>query len=135
MAEGRRTGIGYYLAAAFLVVLLLAAVGFVVAMVTRPGVEPAQVVVVTDQAPVACPVSQKGTTCFDTQVTNTGGSSGSFVCRLDAAGDTGATFADGATSKVLTVGPDESVHVVSAVTAPGTNPPTAPRVLCTEVNR
>lgn len=132
MAE-RRTGIGYYIAAALLVVLVLAAVGFFVAMLVRPGVEPAQAIVVTDQAPVACPVSQKGTTCYDTQVSNTGGSSGTFVCRLVAAGDTGATFADGATSKEVTVGPDESVHLVSAVTAPGTSPASAPRVLCTEV--
>ena len=134
MTDGRRTGIGYYAAAALLIVLVLGAVGFVVAMLLRPGVEPPNAIVVTDQAPVACPIDQKGTTCYDTQVTNNGGSDGTFSCRLLPAGDTQVAFADGASVKQVTVGPDESVHLTSAVTAPGSSSAAAPRVLCTEVS-
>jgi hypothetical protein len=133
MAESRRTGVGYFVAAGLLIVLLIAAVGLIVAMLTRPGVEPPQVIVVTDRASVPCPIDHKGTTCYETQITNTGGSAGTFACQMDAAGDTQATFAEGTTSKQVTIGPDESVHVVSAVTAPGVNPAAAPRVLCTEI--
>jgi hypothetical protein len=132
MNEDRRTGAGYYIAAAALVVLLVAAVTFVVAMVLRPSVAPPEAVVVTDRAPVACPIDHKDTTCFDTTVTNSGGSEGTFSCRLDATGDTEATFTDGMTIKQVTVGPNESVHVVSTVTAPGVSPAAAPRVLCTD---
>jgi hypothetical protein len=133
MSETRRTGFGYYLAATVLIVLVLAAIGFVVAMILRPGVAPPQVLVVTDQAPIACPVAQKGTTCYDTQVTNSGGSEGTFSCRLVPQGDTQATFEDGALIKQVTIGPNQGVHVVSAVTAPGTSPVSAPRVSCAEL--
>src|SRR5262245_35688538 len=133
MSESRRAGFGYYVAAAVLIVLLLAAVWFIVAMIGRPGVEPPQVLVVTDQSSVPCPITQKGTTCFDTQVTNSGGSAGTFSCRVEGQGDTQATFADGTEIKQLTIGPEESVHVVSAVTAPGVSSASAPRVLCTDL--
>jgi len=133
MSESRRASFGYYVAAAVLIVLLAAAVWFVVAMIRRPGIEPPQVLVVTDQASVPCPISEKGTTCFDTQVTNSGGSTGTFSCRVEAEGDTEATFADGSQIKQLTVGPEESVHVVTAVTSPGVSSASAPRVLCTDL--
>jgi len=134
MSERQRSGAGYYLAASLFILLLLAAVAFVVAMVLRPSVEPAQAIVVTDRAPVACPVDRKGTTCYDTLVTNTGGAQGTFSCRLLPAGDTEATFSDATTAKQVTLGASESVHVVSEVTAPGTTPASAPRVLCTTVD-
>jgi hypothetical protein len=133
MNERRRTGLGYYVAAAALVVLVVGAVGFVVAMIMRPSIEPPMALVVTDQAPVPCQTPEKGTTCFDTQVTNSGGSEGTFSCRVDAQGGTQATFDDDSQIKQVTVGPNESVHVVSAVTAPGVSAATAPRVLCVDL--
>jgi hypothetical protein len=133
MAETRHTGAGYYVAATVLIVLLLAAIGFIVGMVLRPSVAPPEALVVTDRASVACPIDHKNTTCYDTQITNSGGSEGTFTCRLDAAGDTEATFADGLLIKQVIVGPSQSVHLVAAVTAPGVSPASAPRVLCTDL--
>jgi hypothetical protein len=131
MTEARKTGAGYYVAAMLLIALLVAAVALVAAMMLRPGAEPANAIVVTDRAPVPCPTAQKDTTCFESQVTNTGGSDGLFTCHPDASGDTTVTFADGTSFKQISVGPDESVHVTSAVTANGTTPASAPRMLCT----
>jgi hypothetical protein len=134
MSEERRTGTGYYVAAALLIVLLLTAIWLIVAMVMRPSIAPPEVIVITDRAAVSCPTAQKGSECYDTQVTNTGGSVGTFACRVDGTGDTQATFSDGLTVKQVTVGPNESVHVVSTVTAPGVSPTAAPHVLCTDVS-
>ena len=130
--EQRRASAGYYLAAAALVLLVLVAIGLIVGMAMRPAAEPASALVVTDQASVPCPAGVENATCYDTQITNNGGSTGTFVCGLDPSGDTQATFASGQGTERPTLGPNESIHVVTVVTTPGTDEPAPPRVLCTD---
>jgi len=129
----RRSNAAPYIAIAVLVALLLSAGGFVVAMVMRPTVTPASAMVATDRVPIECAEPQRDTTCFDTQVTNQGSESSGFSCRLSAYGDTSATFADGAPTYELTLGPSEAAHITAVVTAHGNVEAVAPRMACMPV--
>ena len=122
-----------YIAIAILAVLIVTAVGFVVAMWMRPTVTPATALVATDRVAIPCSDQQRDTTCFDTQITNQGSEASGFSCRLTAYGDTSATFADGAPTSELTLGPSEAAHVTAIVTAPKGVEAVAPRVTCTPV--
>ena len=124
---------GPYIAIAVLVVLLVTAVGFVVAMWMRPTVVPASAVVATDRVPIACTTPERDTTCFDTQIANQGSEPSGFSCQVIAYGDTAATFSDGAPTNELTLGPNESAHIGTIVTAHGDVEPVAPRVQCAPV--
>jgi hypothetical protein len=124
---------GPYVAIAVLVALLVAAIGFVVAMVMRPNVVPATALVATDRVPITCASTQKDTTCFDTQISNQGTLASGFTCQVVAYGDTAATFADGAPTYELTLGPSESAHIGTIVTAHGDVEAVAPRVQCAPV--
>lgn len=124
---------GPYIAIAVLVVLLVTAVGFVVAMWMRPTVVPASAVVATDRVPIACKTHERDTTCFDTQVANQGSEPSGFSCQVIAYGDTAATFSDGAPTNELTLGPNESAHIGTIVTVHGDVEPVAPRVQCAPV--
>ena len=124
---------GPYIAIAVLVALLVTAVGFVVAMWMRPTVVPASAVVATDRVPIACTTNERDTTCFDTQIANQGTEASGFSCQVIAYGDTAATFSDGAPTNELTLGPNESAHIGTIVTAHGDVEPVAPRVQCAPV--
>jgi hypothetical protein len=132
MATERSTG--PYVAIAVLVALLVTAVGLVVAMWMRPTVVPPSAVVATDRVPIACATHERDTTCFDSQVANQGSESSGFSCQVIAYGDTAATFADGAPTNELTLGPNESAHIGTIVTAHGDVEPVAPRVQCAPVH-
>ncbi len=125
--------LGPYVAIAVLVVLLLAAIAFVVAMVMRPSVVPTTALVATDRVPVTCTSPQKDTTCFDSQISNQGTLASGFSCQVVAYGDTAATFADGAPTYELTLGPSESAHIGTVVTTHGDVEAVAPRVQCAPV--
>lgn len=130
MSEQHRTGVGYYVAAALLIALLVTAVGLVVAMAMRPAAAPPQAVVATGRAAIDCEVPSQGVTCFDTLVTNTGGSDGIVACGLDPAEGTDATFATGGTTQRFPLGSSESVHLVTQVTTTGASSAAAPHMLC-----
>ena len=83
--------------------------------------------------PIACTTHERDTTCFDTQIANQGSEPSGFSCQVIAYGDTAATFSDGAPTTELTLGPNESAHVGTIVTAHGDVEPVAPRVQCAPV--
>ena len=119
-----------YISIAVLAVLLVTAVGFVVALWMRPTVTPATALVATDRVPTTCTAPKRDTTCFDTQITNQGSEASGFSCRVTAYGDTAATFGDGAPTYELTLGPSESLHVATIVTVTAGVDAVAPRVSC-----
>jgi hypothetical protein len=126
----RRTTPGYYVAVVILAGLVVAAIVLVVAMVLRPGVPGASVLAVTDRAPIACVRDKANTTCFETQVTNNGGSDSMFRCEVRSTGDGQASFASGSTSTEILLGVDQSVDLHSEVVSAGGVDPIAPSVTC-----
>ena len=130
MSEQRATSTGYYIAAAALIVLLIGAIGLIVAMAVRPSPSPPQATVVTTRDPIDCDVPSKNVTCFDSLVTNTGGSDGDVSCRLDTSGGADATFASGGTAQRFPLGAAESTHVVTTVTTSDSATAQTPRVIC-----
>ena len=53
------------------------------------------------------------------QIANQGSEPSGFSCQVIAYGDTAATFSDGAPTNELTLGPNESAHIGTIVTAHG----------------
>ena len=130
MSSDRQASPTYYVAVAFMVALLMAAGGLLVAMAMRPGVSPAAVEVRTSVVSSACPVEKRNTTCFDAKVTNTGSEAGQFDCRVIAFGATEATFASGDPAIRITLSGQETLTLTTEVTANRDGPATAPRVQC-----
>ena len=125
----RRTSPGYYAAVGILALLLIAAMGFVVAMALRPSPAPATASVSTTRTAVDCPAGTGRATCFETVVTNTGGEQGTFTCRVVALEGQTATFTDGSTA-LVPLDPDQNQALITAVTVKGKDEAQAPQVLC-----
>jgi hypothetical protein len=125
---------GYYIAVLILAVLLLGAVVLVIAMIARPGVPGASVLAVTDRVPVACAGQKQNATCFETQVTNNGGTTSTFRCEVRPTDDAQATFIEGATTTQILLGADQSVHLDSMVVSTTDATPSAPSVSCEPVS-
>ena len=128
--SAKRTSPGYYVAVVLLGALLIAAVALVVAMVARPGSPGASVLAVTDQIPITCQTKEKGTTCFETQVTNNGSSKSTFHCEVRSTGDAVASLVGGSTTTDILLDVDQSVHLDSQVVTSDGSEGTAPTVTC-----
>jgi len=129
----RRSHVGSYIAFIVLAVLLVAGIGLVVAMITRPGPPDASVLAVTDRSPVPCPDHQRNGTCFETQVTNNGRSRTGVLCQIRSSDGSQATFVTGATSTQIVLDVDQSVHIDSIIENMGVGAAHPPIVSCTPV--
>jgi hypothetical protein len=129
MAEGRHTGAAYYLTAGVLIFLLVGGIALVMAMVMRPEAAPPSALVSTNPKPVDCPTKTEGVTCFESDVTNTGGSTGDFTCTVDA-GEVDATFPEGGGFTEVTIAAGASVPLTSIVENPKKGRAPVPSVRC-----
>jgi hypothetical protein len=130
MTDRQHTGAAYYLTAGLLIFLLVGGVALVVSMVRRPEPAPAKALVATGPEPVTCLTKTEGVTCFESDVSNTGGSSGEFTCTVDA-GDANATFDDsGSGITEVSVAPGGSVPLYSLVENPKKSDAPVPTVRC-----
>jgi hypothetical protein len=130
MTDRQHTGAAYYLTAAVLVFLLVGGVTLVVAMVRRPEPAPAKPLVATGPEPVTCPTKTEGVTCFESDVSNTGGSTGDFTCTVDA-GDANAIFDDsGSGFTQVSIAAGASVPLYTVVENPKKGDAPVPDVRC-----
>jgi hypothetical protein len=129
MSEGHRTGTAYYVTAGLFVLLLVAGAALVVSMAMRPEPAAPKAAVSTATDPVSCPTKTRSMTCFRSDVTNTGGSTGEFTCTVDAA-NANATFQDGSAFTLVTIGAGETDTLISQVERPKKGQPPVPLVRC-----
>jgi hypothetical protein len=96
----RRTAPTYYVLVVVLVTLLLAAVGFIVAMAMRPEVRPAAFARAATREVGCSEPAAEGTkeACYEASVQNTGTESGTFNCRVMASGEVTTAFTNGSDS-------------------------------------
>ena len=133
MTTERRSHIGSYIAFVVLAGLLIAGVVLVVAMIARPGTSDASVLAVTDRSSVPCPNHPSNGTCFETQVTNNGGTRTGALCEIRSSDGSQATFVTGATSTQIVLDVDQSVHLDSIVENMGVGAAHPPVVSCEPV--
>jgi hypothetical protein len=130
MTDRQHTGAAYYLTAGVLIFLLVGGVALIVAMVMRPEPAPAKALVATRPDPVTCPTKTEGVTCFESDVSNTGGSAGDFTCTVDA-GDANATFDDsGSGFTQVSIAAGASAPLYSLVENPEKGDAPVPDVRC-----